>query len=69
MPNHTVFPKYSERKKIRVQSCHGVVSAFREKGLHFYFPLPAGGSSAQKGTGRLTVFLLMVQENQMFLIF
>lgn len=63
-----MFPKYSKRKEIRVQSCHGFVSAFREKGLHFYFPLPAGGSSARNGTGCLTVSLLMVQEIQMFLI-
>lgn len=69
MPNHTMFPKHSERKEIRVRSCHSFVSAFREKGFHFYLPLPAGGSSTQKGTGCLTVFLLMVRENQMFLIF
>lgn len=55
-----MFPKYSRKKEIRGQSCQGFVSAFREKGQHFYFPSPATGISAQNGTGRLTTFLLTV---------
>lgn len=37
MPNHTMFPKYSRKKEIRVHSCQGFVSALR-KGNIFLSP-------------------------------
>lgn len=38
MPNHTTFSKHSKKKEIRVQSCHGFISAFRER-VTFLLPL------------------------------
>lgn len=59
MPNHTMFPKYSQKKEIRIQSCKGVASALG-LGITFVFPLASCGFSAPNVRGCLASFLSTV---------
>lgn len=58
MPNHTMFPKYSKRKEIRVQSCHGFVSAVQRERVTFLFPLASWRQQCSKGNWLFGCFSL-----------